>query len=544
VTELLLIALATLVSEDLTCIAAGVLVAQGKLSFTAATAACLMGILAGDLLLFLAGRCIGRPALRWAPLARFIPREKVDLASAWLAQKGLIVVFASRFTPGLRLATYFAAGILRTRFGAFAAYFLLASLVWTPLLVGASALLGGPVLLQLLDRGAGATQAFLIVIAAALVLHFLLRRALSFHRRRRLLGFLRRKLEWEFWPAWAAYLPLIPYLAWLGLKHRSLTLFTLSNPGIPSGGFAGESKSEILARLSAAEGAVAGFALIPHSLSGALRIHRAGAFMKESGLQFPVVLKPDIGERGSGVLIARGQVELESYLLHASGDTIIQQYVPGVEFGVFYYRFPDEARGRIFSITRKHFPSVTGDGASTLEQLILANPRAVCLASRYLRSVRRSPADIPAAGEKVPLVEIGSHCRGAVFRNGAELRTHRLEEAVDSISKHHPGFFFGRFDVRAASVGEFQEGRFQVIELNGVSAEAAHIYDPAVSLREAYWVLRSQWRIAFEIGAVHRRLGLRPMPLRDLIGTLRGHLGQRSLPPSDPRLATELSNAV
>ncbi len=46
--SLLLIALATLVSEDLTCIATGVLVAQGKLGFLSGTLACLLGIFFGS----------------------------------------------------------------------------------------------------------------------------------------------------------------------------------------------------------------------------------------------------------------------------------------------------------------------------------------------------------------------------------------------------------------------------------------------------------------------------------------------------------------
>jgi glutathione synthase/RimK-type ligase-like ATP-grasp enzyme len=39
--------------------------------------------------------------------------------------------------------------------------------------------------------------------------------------------------------------------------------------------------------------------------------------------QYPVVLKPDVGERGNGVAVIRSRKELESYLNRASGDTII-----------------------------------------------------------------------------------------------------------------------------------------------------------------------------------------------------------------------------
>jgi hypothetical protein len=59
----LLIAAATFVSEDLTCVTAGVLAAEGRVGFPFAAAACLAGIFAGDLLLFLAGRRLGRAAI-------------------------------------------------------------------------------------------------------------------------------------------------------------------------------------------------------------------------------------------------------------------------------------------------------------------------------------------------------------------------------------------------------------------------------------------------------------------------------------------------
>src|SRR5262249_2907864 len=159
------------------------------------------------------------------------------------------------------------------------------------------------------------------------------------------------------------------------------------------------------------------------------------------------------------------------------GDTIIQEYVTGLEFGVFYYRDPREPEGRIFSITEKRFPQVVGDGESTIEQLILRDPRAVCLASVYLRSSKRPPKYVPGKGESMPLVELGSHCRGAVFLDATALKTQALERIVDTISQSHPGFFFGRFDIRVPSVEALRAGRgIKVIELNGVSAEATHIY--------------------------------------------------------------------
>src|SRR5438270_4481924 len=141
-TKFLLIAVSTFISEDLTCIATGALIAAGKIGFVPGVVACIAGIYFGDLLLYFAGRFIGRPMLRWKPMRRLLSESKLDRASEWLAQRGAGVVILSRFTPGLRLPTYLAAGLLKTHFWKFSFYFLLASVLWTPVLVGGAALLG------------------------------------------------------------------------------------------------------------------------------------------------------------------------------------------------------------------------------------------------------------------------------------------------------------------------------------------------------------------------------------------------------------------
>jgi hypothetical protein len=236
---------------------------------------------------------------------------------------------------------------------------------------------------------------------------------------------------------------------------------------------------------------------------------------------FPVVLKPDVGERGTGVAIVRNDRELAAYFETTSGDAIAQRYVTGPEFGIFYYRYPGETEGRILSITEKRFPFVIGDGSSTIADLVLKDERAVCLADLYLSRLRRRPDEVPAAGEVVPLAEIGSHCRGAIFLDGAHLETDALRAAVDRVARGFPGFYFGRFDLRSPSLEALRAGRFTILELNGVSAEATHIYDPAVPVREAYRVLFQQWRIAFEIGAHNRDAGWLPMTLGEFVALLR-----------------------
>ncbi|MEZ5356123.1 MAG: hypothetical protein R2762_26100 [Bryobacteraceae bacterium] len=307
-------------------------------------------------------------------------------------------------------------------------------------------------------------------------------------------GKLQRLWRWEFWPVWLAYLPLVPYLVWLAIRQRSATVFMLANPGIPGGGLTGESKSAILRHLDHGDGVVPAFAVVP-----------AGDACPPASVQFPVVLKPDRGERGRGVRILRNTHELQAALEQTRDvDRILQQYAGGLEFGLFYIRHPHQPRGCVVSIVEKTFPSVTGDGLASIGELVLRDSRAVCLYDTYRRECARDFDTVPAEGESVPLVEIGSHCRGAVFVDRRSLVTPQLEAAVDRIARRHPGFHLGRFDVRAESELHLQQGRFRVLELNGVAAEPGHIYDPSVSLPDAYRALARQWAAAFAIGAWYR----------------------------------------
>src|SRR6266545_2522670 len=157
----------------------------------------------------------------------------------------MTAIVLSRFLPGTRLPTYFAAGLLDTSLLKFTFYFLIAASIWTPLLVGTSMLLGREVI-----ESALMTDHLLLRLAITAVLIFVVVRLLirisTFRGRRLLMGGWRRLTRWEFWPPWAFYPPVVLYILYLGLKHRSLTLFTCANPAIEEGGFVGESKSKIL----------------------------------------------------------------------------------------------------------------------------------------------------------------------------------------------------------------------------------------------------------------------------------------------------------
>jgi hypothetical protein len=462
----------------------------------------------------------------------FVTATQIERSSEWFRERGSMVILASRFLPGTRFTTYVAAGMLHTPFWTFMLWFGVAALIWTPLLVGVAALVGAPILgmfhrFELYALPAAAIATVVVLLAARIV-----PRLFSWRGRRHLLASWRRTVRWEYWPPYVFYPPVVLYGLWLGIRHRGLTLFTAANPGIEAGGFIGESKATILRGLARAGDAVPPWRLLPATDPPEARLDAVRRFVADEGLTLPIVLKPDAGQRGSGVAIPTTWGEVDAYLRDAGYDTLAQEYVPGVELGVFYVRKPSEERGWIFAITEKELPVVVGDGRRTLEELILGDRRALPMAAIYLDKQHARLHDVIPENEPVQLVELGTHCRGAYFGDGARLATPELEAAIDRVSRTFDGFFFGRYDVRSASLDDFGRGLFRVIELNGVTSEATSIYDPSHGVLGAYRTLFSQWRLAYEIGAMNRARGAAPTSLFALVtrlvryrATSGGHLG-------------------
>lgn len=520
------LALSTLVSEDVACVAAGALIARGDLSPAAGVLACAVGIFAGDCALWACGRfgagvlsrvgLLGRVVRRLPAADPAVSRRATRAAS--LARDAGVLLVASRFTPGARLPLYVSAGVARMSFRRFGLWTGVAVAVWTPAVVLASARAGEAA------TDAGGNILWLVMGAGAAVVA-LTRAARLLAARPGRVSFrngLRRLGRWEFWPPWLFYAPVAAWVAWLAVRHRGVTI-TASNPGIPDGGVVGESKAEILARLPA------DYTIPSHRVAcgdGHDPLAAALAHMSAAGWTFPLVLKPDVGQRGVGVRLVRSPHQLASYLSAADGDVLMQPFHAGpYEAGIFYYRFPGEARGRILSITDKRFPVITGDGFSTVRRLIETDPRYSLQSGLFFARHASVLDTVLARGERLPLTIAGNHAQGTTFLDGCHLWTPALEARIDAIAQHYDGFFIGRFDVRYRHPEAFAAGDdIAIVELNGATAESTNIYDPGRSLLDAYRVLFRQWALVFAIGAANRARGIRPAPTRRLIGLLARHL--------------------
>lgn len=328
--------------------------------------------------------------------------------------------------------------------------------------------------------------------------------------------------HWEYWPFELVYIPI--YFQWIfyALKAKSLFFFNASNPTIKNGGFMMESKKAI-------------YDLIPQIYFPKTELVVEGTtfeqiekYISDAGIRYPLIAKPDIGLRGSGVKKIENSTELQHYASKANFDFLVQDLIPFAhEVGVFYVRYPHEKVGRITGIVAKEFLIITGNGVATIEELIKENPRYELQLNVLEQEYGDRLQDIPALGEKINLVPYGNHARGAKFIDRSDWISPKLEKVINEMCVQIPGFYFGRLDIMYNTIAEFEEGKnFSIVELNGAASEPTHIYDPKHSLFFAWKELARHIKYMYEISVANHKSGSPYLTHKEGMKEYRMHLVQ------------------
>ena len=331
-----------------------------------------------------------------------------------------------------------------------------------------------------------------------------------FLRKIRQSNFWIRLSSWEYWPFEIVYFPVFFYWLWLALRARNFFFFSASNPGIEYGGMLGESKFTILNKINDE--------IKPKTIyiKSDIKPDELENIIDASGLNYSLIFKPDVGERGWKVDQINNFQEAAYYLNSIDQDFIIQELVDDpIELGVFYYRYPNKPRGKVSSIVIKEMLHVVGDGKSTIRELMYKNPRAKLQLEELEKNIPELITLIPGKGEIKELVPFGNHCRGAKFLNGNHLINEQLVESFDKIASNIEGFYFGRFDLKCKSYEALNRGEVKIMELNGAGSEPGHIYHPGTSIFKAYSSIFEHLHALFQISKINNQLGVSYLSIKE-----------------------------
>jgi hypothetical protein len=310
------------------------------------------------------------------------------------------------------------------------------------------------------------------------------------------------------------------YGIFLALKSGSFAYFTTANPCMKYGGAFGMDKTKILENIDKH--------YIPKGFTceSKVSIEELVQKINEHQIDFPIICKPNVGERGIGVEKVDSESDLEAFLKEQSEDLLIQEFIDyPIELGIFYHRYPSSKSDAVTSVVRKEFLTITGNGKSKFGDLVKSNIRAKGR-MKYLRKKYNSKWNqIIPSGLVYKLEPIGNHNRGTKFIDGNQLINDRLLLVFRNIAKQIDGFYYGRFDIKVKSLEDLYAGtNIKIIELNGTNSEPAHIYDPDYSLIQAYKDIVKHMRIIYEISSENRKLGIKPDPFSKVLKGLYNHL--------------------
>lgn len=313
------------------------------------------------------------------------------------------------------------------------------------------------------------------------------------------------------------YFPIFFYWLFLSIKARSLGFFNAANPRIKNGGFALESKKEI-------------YDLIPKKyypdtlfFESKTTWEQLISKIENSTINFPFIIKPDIGLQGLRVEKINAMDELRHYFSKINYDYLIQEFIPYKnEIGLFYYRLPSEDKGHISGIVHKEFLIVKGNGVNTIQELIEQNSRFALQLKTLKIKFGSKLNEILAENEMLNLVPFGNHVRGSKFTDVSNWITNEMVENFNQICLQIPDFYFGRLDIMFHSKEELVKGKnFSIIELNGAGSEPTHIYDPKHSIFFAWNEIIKHYKILHKISKMNKQRGHNYLNLKQSIALVQ-----------------------
>lgn len=310
--------------------------------------------------------------------------------------------------------------------------------------------------------------------------------------------------HWEYWPWQLVYVPIFIQYGWQSIKYGSFAYPTIINrPYMEFGGIVEESKWDMY--LKSPKNNTPNTALLPSLYEK----EEWESFLEKHNLEFPLIVKPDLGMRGKGILKINGIEELMEFRPCSKYKFLIQEFLSySNEIGLFIFKNPKSDQWQISSIMERKFPTIIGDGKNNIEQLIRKNSRTFLQLDRWKSQERFDFGKILREGEELKLDHIGNHRLGTKFMDVQFRNNEALLKSITKYCEQIEGLEYGRLDIVFNSWEELNQGEnFSVIEINGANAEPSHIYDPKHSIFYAWSGLYFHFRMQYLIAKKARKKG-------------------------------------
>lgn len=236
------------------------------------------------------------------------------------------------------------------------------------------------------------------------------------------------------------------------------------------------------------------------------------AEMRSSGLDFPVIIKPDIGFKGFLVRKIDNERELQSIQsLFEDRVMLMQEYLSMKrEFSIMCYKRKNSHRFAVSSFVEKKLPFIMGDGTSSIKELIEKLKNPFLKKDLVLQKLDQRKEEILEEGIELTVDHVGNYARGSKFYNMNNEIDSDLIEEVNNFFQNIEGLNFGRLDIKAESIDQVKRGEFKLLEINGAKAEPIHIYDINMSVWSVVKDVHFHWTTLFKI--VKENLGIIKKP--------------------------------
>lgn len=307
--------------------------------------------------------------------------------------------------------------------------------------------------------------------------------------------------HWKAWHHHVKYIPISPVWLWYMIRSGSPWFFSASNPTLTFGGFEGEGKKEMYEQLP------------PGTYPDTIYIDPAIAFQQveemivAAGFSYPFIVKPDVGMMGFMFRKIATPEQLMQYHAAMPNMYLIQKLVNyPIEVSVFYYRMPNSNKGTVTGFLKKEPPFVIGDGSSNVAALLIAKEQLKYKKEMLLEKHSAHLEEVPAPGQKHYLSYASNRGQGGSMEGIDDEIDDDLQNLMDDLSLHAGTFYYGRYDIKCASIASFKKGEnYSILEFNGAGAGVQHIYANDYSLFKACSVIVTHWKMLYQISRYNHK---------------------------------------